>query len=37
MRSFVNLYSSASVIRMVNSRGMQWAGHVARIWRTGLI
>jgi hypothetical protein len=26
-----NLYSSASVIRMINSRWMIWAGHVARM------
>jgi hypothetical protein len=25
-----NLYSSPSIIRMVNSRRMRWAGHVAR-------
>jgi hypothetical protein len=26
-----NLYSSPSVIRMIDSRRMRWAGHVARI------
>jgi hypothetical protein len=26
-----NLYSSPSIIRMINSRRMRWAGHVARI------
>jgi hypothetical protein len=26
-----NLYSSPSIIRMIKSRGMRWAGHVARI------
>jgi hypothetical protein len=25
-----NLYSSPSIIRMVKSRGMRWAAHVAR-------
>jgi hypothetical protein len=25
-----NLYSSPSIIRMIKSRGMRWAGHVAR-------
>jgi hypothetical protein len=25
-----NLYSSSSVIRMIKSRRMRWAGHVAR-------
>jgi hypothetical protein len=26
-----NLYSSPSIIRMMNSRRMRWAGHVARM------
>jgi hypothetical protein len=26
-----NLYSSTSIIRMIKSRRMRWAGHVARI------
>jgi hypothetical protein len=26
-----NLYSSPSIIRMINSRRMRWAGHVARM------
>jgi hypothetical protein len=26
-----NLYSSPSIIRMIESRRMRWAGHVARI------
>jgi hypothetical protein len=26
-----NLYSSPSIIRMIKSRGMSWAGHVARM------
>jgi hypothetical protein len=29
MRS--NLYSSPSIIRMIKSRRMRWAGHVARV------
>jgi hypothetical protein len=27
-----DLYSSPSVIRMIRSRRMRWAGHVARMW-----
>jgi hypothetical protein len=27
-----NLYSSPSIFRVVKSRRMRWAGHVARIW-----
>jgi hypothetical protein len=30
-----NLYSSLSIIRMMKSRRMRWAGHVARIGRRG--
>jgi hypothetical protein len=30
-----NLYSSPSIIRMIKSRGMKWAGHVARIVEKG--
>jgi hypothetical protein len=26
-----NFYSSASIIRMIKSRRMRWAGHVARM------
>jgi hypothetical protein len=26
-----NLYSSPSIIRIINSRRMRWAGHVARM------
>jgi hypothetical protein len=26
-----NLYSSPSIIRMIKTRGMRWAGHVARM------
>jgi hypothetical protein len=29
-----NLYSSPSIIRMIKSRGMRWAGHVAQIGET---
>jgi hypothetical protein len=28
-----NLYSSPSIIRMIESRRMRWAGHVARMRR----
>jgi hypothetical protein len=28
-----NLYSSPSIIRIINSRRMRWAGHVARMGR----
>jgi hypothetical protein len=27
-----NLYSSPSIIRMIKSRRMRWAGHLARMW-----
>jgi hypothetical protein len=27
-----DLYSSPSIIRIIKSRRMQWAGHVARMW-----
>jgi hypothetical protein len=30
-----NLYSSPSIIRMIKSRRMIWAGHVARMKRRG--
>jgi hypothetical protein len=26
------LYSSTSIIRMINSWRMRWAGHIARMW-----
>jgi hypothetical protein len=29
------LYSSPSIIRIIKSRRMRWAGHVARIRRRG--
>jgi hypothetical protein len=31
-----NLYSSPSIIRMMKSRRMRWAGHVARMERKGM-
>jgi hypothetical protein len=31
-----NLYSSPRIIRMIKSRRMRWAGHVARMGRTGM-
>jgi hypothetical protein len=27
-----DLYSSSSIIRIIKSRKMKWAGHVARMW-----
>jgi hypothetical protein len=30
-----NLYSSPNIIRMIKSRRMRWAGHVAPIERSG--
>jgi hypothetical protein len=33
---FHNLYPSPSIIRMITSRRMRWAGHVARMGRRGL-
>jgi hypothetical protein len=30
-----NVYTSPSIIRMIRSRRMRWAGHVARIGRSG--
>jgi hypothetical protein len=30
-----NLYSSPSIIRIIKSRKMRWAGHVARMGRRG--
>jgi hypothetical protein len=27
-----NLYSSPSIIRMIKSRRMRWAGHTAHMW-----
>jgi hypothetical protein len=30
-----NLYSSPSIIRVIKSRRMSWAGHVARMGRRG--
>jgi hypothetical protein len=31
-----NLYSSRSIIRIIKSRRMRWAGHVARMGRRGM-
>jgi hypothetical protein len=31
-----NLYYSPSIIRMIKSRRMRWARHVARMWRGGM-
>jgi hypothetical protein len=28
-----DLYSSPSIIRIIKSRRMRWAGHVARMWQ----
>ena len=27
-----NLYSSPSIVRVIKSRRMRWAGHVVRMW-----
>jgi hypothetical protein len=32
-----DLYSSPSIIRIIKSRRMRWAGHVARMWRRGTL
>jgi hypothetical protein len=32
---FCNLYSSPSIIRIIKSRRIRWAGHVARMGRRG--
>jgi hypothetical protein len=31
-----NFYSSTNIIRMIKSRRMAWAGHVARMGRSGI-
>jgi hypothetical protein len=31
-----NLYYSPNIIRMIKSRRMRWAGHVARMGRRGM-
>jgi hypothetical protein len=31
-----NLYSSPSIIKIIKSRTMRWAGHVARMGRRGM-
>jgi len=28
MKSFINLYASTSIIRVINSRRLRWEGHV---------
>jgi hypothetical protein len=28
-----DLYSSSTIVRVITSRRMRWAGHVARMWR----
>jgi hypothetical protein len=33
---FRNLYASSSIIRVIKSRRMRWAGFVARIGRRGM-
>jgi hypothetical protein len=33
MRSFIDLYCTPNIVRVVKSRRMRWAGHVAHIWR----
>jgi hypothetical protein len=33
---FHNLYFSPSIIRMIKSRRMRWAGHAARMGRRGM-
>jgi hypothetical protein len=30
-----NLYSSSSIIRIIKSRRMRWAGHIARMGKRG--
>jgi len=30
MRNFTDLYFSARIVRMINSRKLRWAGHIAR-------
>jgi hypothetical protein len=29
-----DLYSSRSIVRVIKSRRMRWAGHVARMWES---
>jgi hypothetical protein len=31
-----NMCCSPSIIRMIKSRRVRWAGHVARMWRRGI-
>jgi hypothetical protein len=32
-----NLYCSPSIVRIIKSRRMRWAGHVARMGRRGML
>jgi hypothetical protein len=32
-KELCDLYSSPSIIRIIKSRNMRWAGHVPRMWR----
>jgi hypothetical protein len=34
LKELHNLYSSPNITRMIKSRRMRWAGHVARMWKT---
>jgi hypothetical protein len=34
---FPDLYSSPSIIRMIKSRRMRWAGHIAQMERRGMV
>jgi hypothetical protein len=36
LQEVYNLYSSPSIIRMIKSRRMRWAGHVARMCAKGI-
>jgi hypothetical protein len=31
-----NVHSSPNIIRMIKSRRIRWAGHVARMWPSGI-
>jgi hypothetical protein len=35
-KEFYNLHSSPNIIRMIKSRWMRWAGHVARMGLRGM-
>jgi hypothetical protein len=32
-----NVFTSPNINRMIKSRRMKWAGHVARMWKEGCI